>query len=355
MNPGYFHFRRLPTCLAGLVLMALIHGLVQPTNAQEPNAPIPTESTKPDVNLYGVAGTVVNSITGEPIRRAAVNISGQTERATLSDNSGHFEFGGLAEGRLFIGVTKPGFFSEQGALYGLTPLQVGPDAAPVVLRMVPAGVIVGRVTTRDEQPLEGFQVHALTKQSLGGRQVRFDRLFLARTDENGDFRLANLPAATYYVQVDQSQETTLGQPGIPNAREQVYAKVFYPGVSDFSASAPLELRAGQQLEANFTLTAEPIYQISGILSTHENLSSPLTFSRTAGEDYDFTQVTPTQDGKYQSKLPAGSYAVSGYTANGVLLSSPGASVVISSDSPAVHVVLASSASIEVVIRTELSG
>ncbi len=336
--------------------MLLLHGIAQRGYTQEPDAPAPTAGSKPDVSGYRVAGTVVNSASGEPIRRAAVTIAGQADCATLTDNSGHFEFDGVAEGRVFVGVTKPGFFDEQNA-NGLTTLQVAPDASPVVLRMAPGGTIVGRLTTRDDQPLEGFQVRVITRQNLGGRLAWFGSPFpfQARTDERGDFRLANLPAATYYVEVDQSLETTLGQPGIPNAREQVYAKVFYPGVAAFSAAAPLELRAGQQLEANFTLTAEPIYQISGVVSTPENLSSPLTFTRKSAESYDFTQSVLTQDGKFQSKLPAGSYGISGSTANGALLSTLGASVVIGSDSPDVHVGLAPAASIEVAIRTDPAG
>jgi hypothetical protein len=355
VNPGHLHFRRLYSCLVGLALMLPLHSLAQQGYAQGPDGPAPTAGSKPDVSGYSVAGTVVNSATGEPIRRAAVTISGQADRATLTDNSGHFEFDGVAEGRVFVGVTKPGFFNERNA-NGLTTLQVAPDASPVLLRMVPGGAIVGRVTTRDEQPLEGFQVGVITRQNLGGRQAWFGSpFFQARTDERGDFRLANLPAATYYVEVDQSLETTLVQPGIPNAREQVYAKVFYPGVAGFGAAAPLELRAGQQLEANFTLTAEPIYQISGVVSTPENLSSPLTFTRKSAENYDFTQSVPTQDGKFQSKLPAGAYSVSGSTANGVLLSTLGASVEIGSDSPDVHVGLAPAAFIEVAIRTDPVG
>jgi hypothetical protein len=355
MNPDSPHFPRLHKCLAELVLMLMAYGLAQRGYAQQTDASVPTGRSESNANALSLAGTVVNSITGEPIRRAAVAITGQAGGVTLTDNSGHFEFGGLAEGRVFVGITKPGFFSGQSPPYGLIGVEVAANAAPIVLSMVPAGVIVGRVIAHDEQPLEGFQVHVITKQNVGGRHVWFDRQYEAQTDEKGVFRFANLTTGTYYLEIDQSQETVLGQAGIPNAREQVYAKVFYPGVTEFSASAPLELRAGQQLEANLTLAAEPVYQVAGVVSAHENLSSPLAFMRKAGEGYDFVQVTPTQDGKFQSRLPAGSYTVSGSAANGVILSTPGTSVVISSDSPDVHVALASAASIEVAMRTEPTG
>ena len=355
MNSVKLHFRRLRTCSVGLVLMLIPFGLAQRGYAQEPDPPDPTVSSKPDVHEYGVAGTVVNSVTGEPIRRAAVAISGQTEHATLTDNSGHFEFGGLAEGRVSLTVNKPGFFNDQAMPYQRITVQVGRDASPVVLRMVPAGAIVGRVTARDEEPLEGFMVRVIAKQNAGGRQMWLDRRSQAMTDENGDFRIANLPPATYYVAVDQSRETSLSQPEIPNAREQGYAQVFYLGASEFSAAVPVELQAGQEVETNFVLAAEPIYQVSGVVSGQENPASALVFARQAGESSDFTQQVSTQDGQFQTKLPAGSYSVRGFTATGMLLSTAGSSVVINSDRPDVHIVLAPAESIQVVLRKESGG
>jgi len=337
-----------------MVLTLMPFGLAQRGYAQAIAAPDPAESSKPEDNKYTLAGTVVNSLTGEPIRRAAVVISGHASGATLTDNSGYFEFGGLAEGRIFVGATKPGFLSEPGTPNGRIPLQVGPDASPVVLKMIPAGVIVGRVTTRDGDPIEGLLVRTIAKQNLGGRQIWFDRQNQALTDENGDFRLANLPAATYYVAVDQSQETTLSQPGTPNAREQGYAKVFYPGVSELSAATPLELQAGQEAKANFTLTAEPIYQVSGVVNRHEDLAG-LAFTRQAGESFDFTQNAAMQHGKFQTKLPAGAYVVRGFSTTGVSCLTAGSSVVVSSDSSTVHIVLLPAAPIPIAVRTESSG
>ena len=355
MNPGNLHFRRYRIGLVGLTLLLMPFGLAQHGYAQGTDTPDPSISSKPDDHKFRLAGTVVNSITGEPIGRAAVVISGQPNRATLTDRSGHFEFDGLAEGRVFADVNKPGFFNKRGTSDGRATLQVGPDTSPVVLKIAPASAIVGRAMDRDGEPIEGLQVRVIAKQNLGGRQGWFDRQFQAFTDENGDYRIANLPADFYRVAIDQSRETTLSQPGVPNAREQGYATVFYPGVSELSAAAPLELQAGQEVRANFTLTAEPIFQISGGVNSHGDIPSGLIFARQAGESFDFTQNAPMQDGKFQVKLPAGSYSVRGLATNGRMLSTAGASVVIKSDSSNIHIVLASPASIPVAIRTERGG
>ena len=342
--------------------MLVPYGRAQTESAEGTGAPDLSASAKPEDNACRLSGTVVNSVTGEPIRRAAVELlrpanNGQVGRATLTDNAGHFEFDGLPEGRAFLSVTKPGFFDGWGMPNGAaagTAVQVARDASPMVLKMTPAGAIFGRVTTRDEQPLEGFQVRSIAKRNVNGQPAWFGQ-FQAITDENGNFRIAGLPAGMYYVAVDQSQETTLGQRGVPNAREQSYAKFYYPGVSEFNAATALELSAGREVEANFSLAAEPIYQVSGSVSAGEDPPSGLMFARKAGEDYDFTEGASVQEGKFQVGLPAGSYRVTGMGAGGVQFSTPGASVVVSSDSPDIRITLNPAMSIPVQVRTEHAG
>jgi len=312
--------------------------------------------TAPDPNgqKYGITGTVINSLTGEPIRRAVVSTFPQAEQATLTDGEGRFEFVGLPEGRVTLGVYKPGFFSEQEEPFQQT-LQVGPGSVPVVLKIAPSGVILGRVTTREGEPIPEMQVEVIPQRYLGGRKMWFSRQYQASTDENGDFRIAYLPPATYHVAVDQSQETALGQPGIPNATEEGFAQVFYPGVSDFRAATALELHAAEELVANFKLTPEPFYAITGILKGNDKPPASLVVTRQLGEASDFTQNVSVQNARFQTKLPGGSYIVRGFTATGVALSTIDSPVVIDSDNAAVPIVLASANPIPVVLRTEISG
>jgi hypothetical protein len=61
---------------------------------------------------YSLSGTVVNSVTGEPIRRALVQISTGAQRVALTDSNGQFEFDHLAPGQTSINARKPGFFDD---------------------------------------------------------------------------------------------------------------------------------------------------------------------------------------------------------------------------------------------------
>lgn len=77
MNPDSPHFRRLHKCLAELVLMLMAFGLAQRGYAQQTGPSVPAGRSESNPNALSLAGTVVNSTTGEPIRRAAAAITGQ--------------------------------------------------------------------------------------------------------------------------------------------------------------------------------------------------------------------------------------------------------------------------------------
>jgi len=347
---------RASNCFVRFGILALaVHllaasGLAQETDAQSPITPDGTANSKTDGNSYSLSGTVINAITGEPVRRAAVQVSGQSGSVTLTDAGGHFVVEGLAEGNVFLKAMKPGFSEDEGS--HPSSAQVGKDAPAVVLKLTPWAVISGRVTTKDEQPLEGFQIRILAKQNVAGRLIWTDQPNQALTNEDGEFRVVGLQAGTYYVAVDQSTVTTLSQKGVPNAREQIFAKVFYPGVSDLASATPIEIAPGQDAEANFTLSPELMYQVTGTLSGPSNEVTGLTFSRKAGDDSDFTQTAALQGRKFQVKVPAGAYSVGGTMGGGVELTTPVGAVVIRSDEADLHVLLHAATTIPVEIEKE---
>jgi len=352
---------RFGVCLMGLCLT--VAGAQQQAQGQEPaQVSESSANSKPADNTLSVTGSVVNSLTGEPVRGAVVviatgqingQINGQISLSTLSDNSGHFQFDGLTEGRAFISAIKPGFGNQFRGQLENTSVRITRNVSPVLLKLDPTGAIFGRLTDTNEQPLEGFLLHVISKQKAGGKQQWVPFPSQTATDENGNFRIAGLPANTYYLQVAQNQQTTLSRRGVPNPREQSYAEVFYPGVADFNSATPIQLTGGREVEVNFSIAAEPLYEVSGMVSSQENPNSPVEFSRKAGDGYDFVQNAMVQDGRFQIKLPAGSFSVTGSTAAGIPLAASG--VVISSDSPNLSVALRPGSTIRVELQRESSS
>src|SRR5215471_19119382 len=115
----------------------------------EPLDPTPTEG--PENSAYSLSGTVVNALTGGPVRRALVQIGDQSGGAAVTDDAGHFQIAGLKEGQAFVSVTKPGFGDWRAPEQSV--VQVGKDAPAVVLKIVQA-FDPGMAQTSAASPLE---------------------------------------------------------------------------------------------------------------------------------------------------------------------------------------------------------
>ena len=69
---------------------------------------------QPVAQSQTVSGQVVNSITGEPIARARVQVG--TQQAALTDHDGHFEFDNISDEPAYASASKPGYFAEEKAV-----------------------------------------------------------------------------------------------------------------------------------------------------------------------------------------------------------------------------------------------
>ena len=81
----------------------------------------------------------------------------------MTDASGYFEFHNLQGDRVLVIVSKPGFFYEQNRPETLANV----EASALVLRMVPAGAISGKITTQGGEPIEAIGVKAIQRTHCG--------------------------------------------------------------------------------------------------------------------------------------------------------------------------------------------
>jgi len=217
---------------------------------------------------YTLRGSVFNSLTGEPIRGALVQIYFHGQSSMLTGPDGKFQFDGLPLGQTTITVRKPGFFSEddfepnaRGQLLAAT----GPNSSPVVLKLIPEGVIYGRISEEDGEPIEGLPVEVLVQHLQNGKKV-WDRRPQAVTDEDGNFRIAELQPGSYFLSAGPSRNPVtfpakLSQPGA-----QGIPLVYYPVGSELAAAAPISIASGKRVEINLTLSPQPFYRLSGSIS-----------------------------------------------------------------------------------------
>lgn len=301
---------------------------------------------------YKLAGSVVNSVTGEPVRRAVVQLFAGSERLAFTDANGQFEFDNLVAGRAALRVRKPGFLEEHEAGQGAGPqtAKIGPETAPVVLKLVPESIIYGRAQDAAGDPIEHLPVKAIAARIYNGRKHWMQRQ-MTMTNDDGEFRLANLPPGSYYLQAGPTWD--FGNPHGTNGLEQAYPAIYYPAASDPSGATLMEVTAGQQVNTNLILSPIPLYKISGqILGGSAEQGVSFEFFDAFGNSISFP-VAEQLGGRFEAKAPAGSYTLEvdawGGRGNQLVAS---AALNTASDIAGLKLVLAPATSIPIMVRAE---
>lgn len=201
-------------------------------------------------------GTVVNTVTGEGVNRALVNINGQgnISDAVLTDSEGHFSFD-VPDGQLWAFTEKPGFQQSMNER-SRRPISSACGSEGLTLRLEPFGVIKGKVTLEDGEPLEHAIVTASRNRIESGRRV-FRQMGSAQTNEDGDFRLRDLAPGAYYISAGPMPLRELG------SDKMAIPKTYFPGVTDRNAVGTVALAAGQQAEIKMSLKQVQAYNVSG--------------------------------------------------------------------------------------------
>lgn len=301
--------------LASLGLFLAV--LISPGSFAQISPPQPQAgSSQAGAPTYSVDGMVVNSVTGEPVRAALVQMQGQARRSVLTGSDGRFHFEGVPESQLTLMGRKPGFFSEQELSQGVIrnqTVQAGPNTPPVVVKLVPEGVIYGRVTDSDGEPIENLPVKLIHAAIVNGQrswQVRRP----AQTNDEGEFRLFGLPPGTYYLQTGPSLKATRPAGENSQTEPQGYPATFYGGGSKLDSAAAIMIGAGRQVRADVSLKAEVFYQVRGtIVGAPRGAPVNVQFLGPDGEALSSEIRTDPEAGTFVASVPPGAYVIKAHT------------------------------------------
>ena len=196
-----------------LLLLTLL--LQTPAPRQQPQQQQPS---KPQ-DRGSITGYIVRMGTGDPLSKSTVTITAynaarnQSYTAT-STTGGQFSFQNLEPGQYRLAATRAGYVRmEYGARSPSRPglpitLSPGQRLTNIVLQLMPAGTITGRVFDRDGEPLANVNVEALKYSYQEGQRV-MNVVQTARTNDLGEYRLFWLQPGQYFV----SATPTDGQRG----------------------------------------------------------------------------------------------------------------------------------------------
>lgn len=218
---------------------------------------------------HTVTGTVINSVTGEPIRRALVRINGPEQHFGFSGPDGRFQIDGVPDGTFFVIAQKPGFFDELSiphpiGYHAASFVAIGPTTGDVQVKLIPEAKVQGRIVDGDGEPVEGVAVNLIAQELANGRR-QWQSRGGSSTNENGVYHVDNLQPGRYMIRSEPHSVF----PGYWKAGSdgrlvpEVYASQFYPNAPDFSAAQLIDLQAGEQTEADFTLSTTRSFTVSG--------------------------------------------------------------------------------------------
>ena len=260
-----------------------------------------------------IKGRVVAADTGNPIRRANVNLtpivppsspgsgrgmsgglvlvpgspgslqpSGPVSsgpRQATTNSQGAFEFTGLPAGsyRIFANANQ---FSPQylGMAFGGKkpmgfgsgdtgqPIQLGDGQSfdKAIIALPRGGVITGRVTDENGEPVTRVQVYTILFPPGSSRGMRMGSS--TQTDDLGQFRIYGLQPGDHAV-VAEGMRNTFVPPNAPPETEEDkigFVTTYYPGTADEGAAQRVRARVGTETPGiEIRLLQDRLYRISG--------------------------------------------------------------------------------------------
>lgn len=304
---------------------------------------------------FTISGTVVNSVTGEPIRGALVQAVGSKTDAVLTDGDGQFQLSDVPSGGTSVIAHKPGFLNdmeilavnESQSIAALTSSQ----SAPLVVKLTPQGVISGRVQDETGEAIEDFPVKLIYLHVVEGRK-RWEQHAITNTDPDGGFRFADLTPGLYYVKAGPS---TVGAVGVRQV--DAFGAAFYPQAPGLEGTSPVRVGAGEKVQADFSLKSEPVFKVSGVVA---GLAPGQGIGLQVTDEFGDVVATPTElgpaAGAFQLRVPAGTYLIRAWAQgpDGVQKAAE-QTVRVQSDVSTLRLLPVASPSIPVNIRTEFTN
>jgi hypothetical protein len=317
--------------LLGLLLAAAASPTLAQTTTTE-NSSASSQMTH-DPAVATLAGIVTKDPGGEPVKKALVELIAENQAAggnhtaqTGADGTFHIE--NIAPGRYRLFVERTGYLEvdkhhprSDGRLLNLT---AGQEIRDVLIRLQAAAVIEGRVTDEDGDPLPEAQVAVLRQTFALGRR-HWEQTGAERTNDLGEYRIANLPAGSYYISVTpppdfksliEAANGLASDPGNSATGSQErpaptsYKTTYYPGTKERSQAAPVDLHAGDDFPANFSLTPSPSVFIRGLITNLARGASALVVLQSKDQSFTQSAAEVKQNGSFEIRdVSPGTYTL----------------------------------------------
>ena len=241
----------------------------------------------PPAQSFRISGTVVSSLTGQPLGHADIQIgvaaSADASQRVITNDDGHFEFSGLSPGKYWLrgsrgGYTRQGFDEHEGYFTAIA-VGAGLNSEGLIFRLRPDASISGAIVDEQNEAVRDAQV-SLFRDGIaeGRRKIIF--VAQANSDDQGRYKFSGLRPGSYYVAVsarpwyaEMAQERRFRfrggmQQGAddnpdnePNpAFNLAYPLTYYSSVTDPRSATPVVVKADDRANADIALA--PVHALS---------------------------------------------------------------------------------------------
>jgi hypothetical protein len=249
-----------------------------------------------------VEGSVVNAVTGAPVKRASVtllNSKGRYRYLAVSDDSGRFRVAQVEPAEGYVAEARAqGFMMpppSRQARSERPPVDVGEEQAvkELVIKLIPLGAIAGKVVDPEGEPVRGASVRALRyRYSPAGK--RLEIAAEATTDDRGQYRLFALEPGRYFLCAFFRQlPPAVSGPVHSTVPEEGFPLAWYPGGIEFAQAGVVPMLAGAEMAGHdFRLVRTPVYHVRGRIQGAGR--SALAASACVTPDVDFNYTFPIE-------------------------------------------------------------
>jgi len=282
---------------------------------------------------WRVAGTIVSKPDGHPLDRAVVSLidvkNSKNIKTMITAEDGKFSFEALGGGKYSLVGARKGYVNAAYDAHGQYSTAIvtgsGLDTEHLVLRLVPAGIIVGKILDESGEPVRNATVTLYFEDhSSGIGQVRQFRS--EQTNDLGDYEVTSLMPGTYFLSATASPwyavhpNPQADVPGLPPASvdpslDVTYALTYYGDSTAAEDATPIPIVGGERSQADIHLS--PVHALTLRFRVPTDGQGTVYFPRLQQSSFDgsmtyvpITGTTMVSPGLMEiTGVPAGRYNV----------------------------------------------
>jgi uncharacterized protein (DUF2141 family) len=229
-----------------------------------------------------IEGIVTRDPDSQPVKKVLIELIGENQAAAgnytaVTGPDGAFRIENILPGHYHLFAEHTGLLDSDRHRATRTDgrtltLAAGQELKDLHIRLQAAAVVRGRVTDEDGEPLANAEVTVM-RQTFTAGHIGWEQAGGERTNDLGEYRIANLAAGNVYVSCTpppdlKSLIESGGAGGETRASRDKsaatsYQTTYYPGTSDRSQATPVQLHAGDEFPVNFSLLPGPSLNIRG--------------------------------------------------------------------------------------------